>query len=115
MVTPLEMIVGEPVNGVAFVMDYVELHFNGPILRFISEPTVRCGDRAYTFPEIGSRDALCQLIGDRPTGFEVHPNEELIVLMAGGCSVTVPISSSASPSGESLHFLPGKGQPISVW
>jgi len=33
-------LVGHELNIVAFVMDYVEFHFNGPILRALTNPIV---------------------------------------------------------------------------
>jgi hypothetical protein len=34
------IILGEPLSAVAFVRDYVEFHFDGPVLRAISNPRV---------------------------------------------------------------------------
>jgi hypothetical protein len=36
----LRFLVGEPLNAVSFVMDYVELGFNGSYLRCLEPPTV---------------------------------------------------------------------------
>jgi hypothetical protein len=36
-------LVGEQLNTVAFVMDYVEFGFNGPVLRALTGPIVRTG------------------------------------------------------------------------
>ena len=58
-----ESLVGEEFNAVAFVMDYVEFDFNGPILRALSPPRLEHEGGIFTFPEPGSRDALCSLIG----------------------------------------------------
>jgi len=48
-------IIGQPLSGVAFVQDYVELHFDGKILRTLANPSI-AGDRGrFAFPEAGSR------------------------------------------------------------
>lgn len=60
----IEGLAGEVVAGVRFVMDYVELYFDGPILRVLFGPTLVDGEIETRFPEPGSRDALCGLIGD---------------------------------------------------
>jgi hypothetical protein len=59
----LDNLVGEQIGSVCFVRDYVELHFNGPILRSLASPVVESGSGRWQFPELGSRDALCALIG----------------------------------------------------
>ena len=61
----LQFLLGEPLSAVSFVMDYVELHFNGSYLRCLVPPVVEQGGRVARFPEPGSRDALCALIGPR--------------------------------------------------
>jgi hypothetical protein len=62
-VNDLDDLVGEEISAIAFVRDYVELHFDGPILRALSDPIIRTDGRDFVFPESGSRDALCSLIG----------------------------------------------------
>jgi hypothetical protein len=59
----LQFLLGEPLNAVSFVMDYVELHFNGSYLRCLVPPVVERGGGVARFPEPGSRDALCAQIG----------------------------------------------------
>ena len=47
----LQFLVGEPMNAVSFVMDYVELGFNGSYLRCLEPPTVmRSGVQPVSFP-----------------------------------------------------------------
>ncbi len=58
-----EDLVGCEVSGVSFVRDHVEMLFDGPVLRSLASPMVREGDQVARFPEPGSRDALCRLIG----------------------------------------------------
>ena len=45
----LDRLVGEEVNAVSFVMDYVEFHFNGPVLRAIADPVVHRGQQWWQF------------------------------------------------------------------
>ena len=59
----IQSLPGEILNAVAFVMDYVEFHFNGPVLRAFTNPVVDAGGSQIAFDQPGSRDALCSLIG----------------------------------------------------
>jgi hypothetical protein len=52
-----EDLVGCEVSGVSFVRDYVEVLFDGPVLRSLASPMVREGERVTRFPEEGSRRA----------------------------------------------------------
>ncbi len=99
----LQCLVGEPLNAVSFVMDYVELHFNGSYLRCLTPPTVMRGGAAVTFPHAGSRDALCGLIGHGVSDIRAVDGGELLVVFSCGAVVTASLSHDGS-SAEVLHF-----------
>lgn len=111
----LAPIVGEPISAVAFVTDYVELHFNGPIFRFIAHPTLTCGSSRFTFPEPGFRDAICSLIGERPVGLDIVDDVHITLRLDGGCTLSVPLDADSARGGESAHFIAGKNAPVQVW
>src|SRR4051812_9883032 len=71
----MEMLVGEELNAVSFVMDYVEFHFNDPVLRALNPPELRDARNTSRFPEPGSRDALCTLIGARVAAIQIGAEE----------------------------------------
>jgi hypothetical protein len=70
-------LVGEAVSAVSFVMDYVEFHFNGQIIRALSSPILETKTGRFQFPGTGSRDALCSLIEDTVTGVQVAEEGEM--------------------------------------
>jgi hypothetical protein len=101
----LQFLVGEPLNAVSFVMDYVELHFNGSWLRCLAPPTVSSpGQQSVTFPAAGSRDALCALIGARVQAIAAMDGGELRVAFSDGTIVTASLSYDAREGPEALHF-----------
>jgi hypothetical protein len=100
----LQFLVGEPLNAVSFVMDYVELHFNGSYVRCLMPPTVSHDGSTLTFPGLGSRDALCGLIGAEVTVVQAEDGGELRIEFAGGGVVTASLSHESRPSPEALHF-----------
>jgi hypothetical protein len=73
----IENLVAEQLNAVSFVMDYVEFHFNGPVLRALSSPVLDYHGRRVRFPEPGSRDALCSLIGTEVAAVEVREHDRI--------------------------------------
>jgi hypothetical protein len=103
---PLECLVGEELNIVAFVMDYVEFHFNGPILRAISNPVVEHAGRRVRFPDTGSRDALCALIGTEVLAVEERDHDRIELRTTGGHVLTIPLDDASYRGAEAAHFVP---------
>ena len=100
----LQYLVSEPVSGVCFVMDYVELHFNGSYLRCLTPPTVARSGTVVTFPKPGSRDALCALITVELRLIEATDGEELRAEFSDGSVLTAPLTTEARACPEALHF-----------
>ena len=97
-------LVGREVNSVCFVRDYAEFHFDGPILRSFSGPVVHVGTARYEFPDAGSRDALCDLIGQVVEAAD-NLADRLSLRLRGGAIVDIPkASDDAGP--EIAHFVP---------
>lgn len=108
-------LVGDPLSAVAFVQDYVELHFDGPIVRALSNPLVAIGAKTYRFPGGGSRDALCSLIGHPLSQVTVRDGRALELAFEKGEIVTIPLGEADRRGPEAAHFVPGINQPIQVW
>ena len=87
----LQDLMGEPVSAVCFVQDYVELHFDGPILRCLIGPVLKSSEFNGKFPEIGARDALCSLIGQSVQALSLDDYEKLEVKFASGATLVVPL------------------------
>ncbi len=106
---------GEEVSAVSFVRDYVEIHFDGPVVRSLSNPTVTTPDSRARFPEAGSRDALCQLIGAVVTGVILKEGESFELITDNDCNLVIPLDSQSLRRGEAMHFLPASNRPMEVW
>jgi hypothetical protein len=99
-------LVGEQLTEVAFVMDYVELKFNGPVLRVFTKPTVEVDGVGLHFPETGSRDALCSLIGATVAAVSVHDGDHIEIKTSAGGRLMIPINDEARMGLEAAHFVP---------
>ncbi len=111
---PLDELLGEEVSAVSFVMDYVEIHFHGRILRCIAHPLIRRGAREIRFPAGGSRDALCELIGSR-VARAVAGAAAIEVDFSSGDRLVIPLGPNDQRGGEWAHFLSGENKPLAVW
>lgn len=105
LTSALQFLVGEPLNAVSFVMDYVELHFNGSYLRCLAPPTVVRAGTAITFPDAGSRDGLCRLIEAEVRAIRAVDGGELVVEFSDGAVVQMSMSYEDRVSPEVLHFF----------
>ncbi len=99
-------LVGEQLNTVAFVMDYVEFGFNGPVLRALTNPVVEFGGRHYRFPEPGSRDALCALIGSDVSAVTIREEDRIELALDGDRRLTIPLDRASRRGVEAAHYLP---------
>jgi hypothetical protein len=112
---PLDVLVGEEINAVCFVMDYVEVHFNGPILRSLTNPVVEFKGERYEFPLPGSRDVLCSLIGSEVGAVELDDFRFIRLRTRAEHGLITPLDQSSRVGPEAVHFVPGVGEPILVW
>ena len=103
------------VSAVAFVQDYVEFHFDGKILRSLSEPVVSMGRLSWRFPAVGARDALCTLIGKPVADVHVFEGDRIELDFGGGTLLAIPLSESARTGEEAAHYVSGENGPIEVW
>lgn len=100
----IHSLVGEELSEVSFVRDYVEFHFDDPVLRALSGPIVVKGEDRYRFPDVGSRDQLCALIGSTVSDLIFQENVAIDVRFAGGQRVVVPLDEASRTGPEAAHF-----------
>jgi hypothetical protein len=111
----VKVIEGEQLSAVAFVQDYVELHFDGPVIRALTNPIVYSGGSQFAFPGPGSRDALCQFIGHLVTKVEVQDGVSLSCHFQGGGSIVVPLDDASYRCAEAMHFQESPTGALQVW
>ena len=111
----LSDLVGEEISAVCFVRDYVEFHFDGSILRSLSNPTVFVHGTQHRFPEPGSRDALCRVIGSTVRAMTVVEHQALKLTTTDDCEITVPLDAKNPRWPEAMHFVSHLNGPVQVW
>ena len=109
-----EILVGEQLNAVTFVMDYVQVHFNGPTLTYLVPVHVQAGGRQFVFPGPGGRDALCELIGADVASVEA--NDRVIELaFRDGRRLSALVTGEHRSGPEAAHFRARSNGPLMVW
>jgi len=110
----LNQLVGEEINAIAFVMNFVEVHFNGPILTCYTPPILECRGRTFVFPHEGSRDALCGLIGDIPYEACEDVESAIVLKMNTGCVLTIRLDRDSTMGREAATLI-GVSETTFVW
>ncbi|WP_157546397.1 hypothetical protein [Hamadaea tsunoensis] len=99
----LALLVGLEVSAVCFVRDYVELHFDGPVLRALSAPFGLYGCRGWRFPDGDSPTVMRYYIGKTVDGFELSP-DRLLALDFGEHRFAIPLDDNARVGPEAAHL-----------
>jgi hypothetical protein len=108
-------LVGEQLNAVCFVHDYVELCFDGPIVRAFTGPIVKSGNESLAFPDPGSRDSLCSMLGDVVADLEVDDERHIMLRFSSGKIIIIPVDFDSRAGPEAAHFAVPKDNVMEVW
>lgn len=101
-----EVLVGREISAICFVRDYVEVHFDGPILRCLTDPSGRWGEWGWRFPEGDSMQAMRLYIGLEVTGVELREEEWIALDTTGGHRFIVPLDDESRVGAEAAHLVP---------
>ena len=101
----LDILVGEQLSAVSFVQDYVEFHFDGPVLRALRNPLVQTPHGRWQFPWPGSRDALCEPIGRDVLSVRFETGARIQLELEGGYQLTIPLDLASYRGPEAAHFI----------
>lgn len=111
----IESLAGEELSAVSFVRDYVEFHFDGPVLRALTDPRVELGGESAVFPARGSRDLLCALIGRTVRLVEARDGVHIRLTFEDGAQLTLPLDDASYVGPEGAHFQSTVTGPVQVW
>ena len=111
----LVAIAAEQLSAITFVQDYVQLHFDGPMLTAITWPVVMIDGESFDFDTPGYRDRLCDFIAKQVARCYVRPGDRLQVDFKGYGSLLVSLKPEAYRSGEAVIFSDGKTEQWAVW
>ncbi|MFJ5075584.1 hypothetical protein ACIP8Z_13390 [Streptomyces sp. NPDC088553] len=101
---PVRLLIGHEVSAVSFVRDYVELHFDGLVLRCLADPVGVYDGSEWRFPERGSLDLMRRYIGETVDGSALDPDRS-IALHFGRHRFVVPLDDGSSGGPESAHMV----------
>ncbi|MCX5387297.1 hypothetical protein [Streptomyces sp. NBC_00083] len=101
---PLRLLMGREVSAVCFARGYVELHFDGPVLRALSDPFGRYGCQGWRFPGRGSPELMRYYIGKIVDDYQLIP-DRLLAVDFGEHRFAIPLDHGSRTGPESAHLI----------
>ena len=86
---------GRRVVSVRFAAHNIELDFGGLRVVVHGNATLSCGMSSHMYPEPGSRDALCGIIGSRVESSRAGSADLVEVVLDNGCILAIPRAGAA--------------------
>ena len=112
----LSAIEGQELASVAFVQDYLQLDFGGPILTLYIWPEVFRPEGSYGFGEPGYRDMLCEEILGSVEAASYEDAIALEIAFESGVIFRVSLRDADYLGPEAGQFLSGEeGEPLIVF
>jgi hypothetical protein len=100
----LPSVIGEELSSVCFVRDYIELHFDGPVLRLLGDVTVQNGTEIKVLQDQGFRDWLCRNIGRRVATIDPLDGNQIQLKFHGNDLIRVEGKALGTKFAEFVNF-----------
>lgn len=116
-VEALDVLIGKQLTSVEFVMDYVQLRFEGPslTLTLVSLPTVIVGDEISEPRRSGWRDALCTRITSTVESARVEAGNFIEISFTDRSQLKISLLPGASPVEDAAILDDTMGNIVWVW
>ena len=107
----MSSILGEELNAVEFVQDFLQLRFSAPLFALYAWPHVLLPDFSVAYGEPEYRNALCSLIGETVAEASLEEGAALTIEFSNGIvlglslreeDIDAPVSGSYSETGNSI-------------
>ncbi|HEY4953529.1 MAG TPA: hypothetical protein VII02_01460, partial [Gemmatimonadaceae bacterium] len=97
--TPDTHVVGRQLTSVRFRAQSVEFEFGGVAIKPEGQAMVSSGSERFCYPDEGSRDALCGLIGGTVKRMRVAPNHDVELTFDDGSELALLSGRPVQPEG----------------
>lgn len=108
----LRKIRGRALSSVEFVLDYVQLRFDGPTLTAYTWPCLSTAEKTVSWGEEGYRDTLCARIGVKVKDASVVEGTNLAIYFEDDSVLRISLRDEDYRSIEAVYFVNEDG---SLW
>lgn len=110
-ITHISRLIGEELASVCFVRDYVELHFDGPVLRIFGDVSVSNAANSIDRASSDFKNAICNNIGSSVSNVTTHQNDIRLDFDNG----SVVVVTGRRPGHEFAHFISHPERRTQIW
>lgn len=111
---PLKILEGAQLSAITFVQDYVQFHFDGPVLTAITTPNLHINNQILTWKMSEYRNCLCGQIGKIVKRASSVDGEELRIEFTEGSDISISLKESDYRGAEAAIFN-NPPKPVCVW
>jgi len=111
----LVAITDSELSAVTFVRDYIQLHFDGPMINTYTLPTVVVGGSVFSHADPGYRDALCARIGATVKAVYADPGQQLQIDFSDGSSLSISLRSEDRVVQEAAVYTDAQTKEWASW
>ena len=118
---PFVDLIGEELSAVCMVRDYVEFHFDGPVVRALTNPSGLWHGDQWRFADPGSTDTLRRYIGLEVTGVDLDAGRHIALEFAHNHRIVISLRTEDRTGPEAAHFVGAdeRGRPdpstMGIW
>jgi len=109
----IEKIKNAELSAVSFIRDYIELHFDGPVLRLIGDVLVKNHGQKMGSNDLGFKDMICRNIGRKVSSININDEMNSIEIKFHGDDV-VEVKGTI-PGLEYAHFISSAEGDMWIW
>jgi hypothetical protein len=106
-------LVGRELAAISFVRDYVEFHFDGPVVRALSDPSGSVDGVAWSFADRSTVATMLDLIGREVVRVVLDAARALTIELCDA-TITVPLDDDHRTGPEALNVMHDEGG-MSIW
>lgn len=114
MVSDISVLVGEKLSAAIFVMDYLQLDFDGILFTCWNWPLVENSAAVFSVSSSGYRDAVCDQIAKRVSRIEIT-EEVCLIAFEDTSRITIPLEVTADGPPEAAMFSDDGRKVMIVW
>ena len=103
---PFWLLIGQELDTVSFVRDYVELRIDYSVIRAMTDPTGSVDGVAWSFPRPGAADRLREYIGRTLLAAELETDDHILLTFEGDATIEISLRQEDRTGPEAAHFVP---------
>lgn len=105
---PLGGLVGQELDTVSFVRDYVELRIDYSIVRALTEPSGTIDGIAWRLNDEGAADVMRRYVGRTVADVEMTQDQRILLTFDRDAWLEIPLRPQDRSGPEAAHFIPAR-------